>query len=560
MWLGIDVGGTFTDAVVICDGRVERKAKRATTGHLLEGILEVLDAVLEGLDPASLERITLSTTVVTNALVQGRTDPVELLLMAGPGMPLDGLVPGPWHALDGYIDHRGREVRPNTPGLLAQVIGDVAEGAHVAVSGKFAVRNPTHESQVADALRKQRSPRHISLGSQMAGALDFVRRTNSAWYNASVWRQFSAFADAMEEGMRRRGLSAPLHILKADGGTLPLAQARLHPVEAIFTGPAASVLGVVALGAPAGEAVSLDIGGTTTDIALWRQGSPLFAARGARVDGHVTAVRAFALHSVGLGGDSLVQRGGDGGLVIGPTRAGPAMALGGSRPTVTDALVVAGRTRLGDPVRALDAMRTVARPGQDAAEVAQEILDTAASRLEREVQTMIEERASEPVYRVDDIVHGERLHPGELVGVGGTAAGLAPLVAGRLGVPCRVPGHAMVANAIGAAVARPTVDVTLRADTVEGFYTVPELGIRRPLSRHRLQPEQAIHMARQHLHERAQRDGVADTEMEVVSEEAFHVVRGFQTLGNIVTCRVQVRPGVLTAVAAPSTSDEEMPA
>lgn len=556
MWLGIDVGGTFTDAVVVSSRGVEATAKRATTRpSLLDGIVAALDAVLEVIPRAALDRVALSTTVVTNALVEGDIDPVGLLLLPGPGMRLDGLLPGPGQILDGAIDHRGREVRPPDPEALRCALAAIPEGFPVVVSGKFSVRNPRHEILVADAARRERHPCHVSLGSEMSGGLDFVRRTNSAWYNASVWRRFGAFADAVEAAMRERDVRVPLHVLKADGGTLPLAQARLHPVEAIFTGPASSVMGIVALGVPPGEAVSVDIGGTTTDIALWQGGQAVAADRGARVAGHATAVRAFWVQSVGLGGDSAAWRDASGALRVGPTRRGPAAAVGGPVPTVTDALVLTGRVRLGDPGMAAAALRSLATAGQPPEDVAVEVVEAAVSRLAEAIAGVIEERASEPAYRVDDIVHGARFRPSRIVAVGGGASGLAPLLAERMGISCRIPPHAGVANAIGAAVARPTLQATLEADGVEGFYTVPEVGVRGPLPRGRVQPEAGRRLAEEHLREWAGRAGIAADATEVVSEEAFNVIRGFETLGSIVRCRVQIRPGVLARFEPPADRD-----
>ena len=202
-------------------------------------------------------------------------------------------------------------------------------------------------------------------------------------------------------------------------------------------------------------------------------------------------------------------------------------------------------------------MTRVARPGQSPRAAADEVLTVAVKEICRGIEEMIEEEAAAPVYRVEDLVGHHRFTPEQLVGVGGGAPGLAPRVAQALGLTCHLPAAAAVANAIGAAVARPTTQVTLRADTVQGFYTVPELGIRRELSGGRFGREDAWSLAAEHLLERARREGVGgtgggpaeDLDTERIWEEDFNVVRGFRTMGKILACRLQIKPGVLVSVA-----------
>jgi N-methylhydantoinase A/oxoprolinase/acetone carboxylase beta subunit len=543
MLLGIDVGGTFTDAVVVARGKVLVQAKAPTThDDLLQCILTVLDRVLAGVETAKLRRIALSTTIVTNAIVQNRLDRVGLLLLPGPGMDISALVPARPRMLSGYIDHRGRERAAPREDEVAVACRELGDCDIFAVAGKFAVRNPAHEQTVAGWLRRHAAPAHITLGSSVAGSLDFWRRANSAYYNAAVWRHFGSFARAAQAAVASRGVAAPVYILKADGGTMPLTAAGERPVEAVFTGPAASVLGIMALAAPSGEAVSIDIGGTTTDIALWRDGVPLFAERGAMIGDYPTSVRAFWLRSIGIGGDSFVRREG-GRIVVGPERRGPAMALGGPAPTVSDAMIVASRAVFGDRNKAAGAMRLLSA-GEPAEDTARAVLAAAADTIHNAIVQMMDARAAEPVYRVEDALCDRRPRPGSLIGVGGAAAGLAPLVAERLGIACTVPEGAMVANAVGAAVARPTIDVTLRADTAQGYYTVAELGLRAALPSHRFTLADAKELAARHLADRAAAAGIEAANVESVYDEEFNLVRGFSTTGRIITCRLQIKPGV----------------
>ncbi len=545
MLLGLDVGGTFTDGAVLRSGKVISVVKTPTThGNLLEGILRAIDHVVAEVGSKDFTRIALSTTIVTNALVEKKMDAVGLCIMPGPGMNITSALPVEPYVLSGYIDHRGHEVAAPRQEEVIAACQQFAKSDVFAISGKFSVRNPHYERQVAQWVKQQVNPRHITVGSAVAGTLNFLRRTNSAYYNAAVWRHFNEFATSVELALQARGISSPVYVLKADGGTLPLSVAREYPVEAIFTGPAASVLGIMAMNPTSIPAVSVDIGGTTTDIALWQNGIPLFAEGGASVDGFATALRSFRLHSLGLGGDSFVRRE-DGILKVGPMRLGPAMAVGGAQPTVTDAMIVAGIIDFGNRQLAVGAMEKVAIAGQTPTEVATSVLEEVIAILSRGIGDMLTEQAARPVYRVEDIVHGTKISVQKVIGVGGAATGIVPMLAKHLGLSYEIPRQGMVANAIGAAVARSTVDITLRADTAEGYYTVAELGIKNKIPRNNFVLADAYQLAEKHLVELAMIRGIALGEIEMIQSEEFNVIRGFSTIGKIITCRLQIKPGVL---------------
>lgn len=552
MLLGIDVGGTFTDAVVLVDGQVVASAKLPTTQHeLLNSVINAIDKVLTTIDAQQIKRVALSTTIVTNALIEGKTDKAALLLLPGPGLNLTGLMPGQPFFLSGYTDHRGQEQAAPVKAEVASLCREIKGTQVAAVAGKFAIRNPAQEQVVAGWLREYLEPAQITLGAEVSGSLNFPRRANSAYYNSAVWRIFTKFAAAIEAALAERQITAPVYILKADGGTLLLAAARLRPIEAIFTGPAASVLGIMALAKPEEPAVSLDIGGTTTDIALWQNGAPLFAPGGASVNGYPTAVRSFWQRSVGIGGDSYVRRE-NGRLAVGPVRCGQAMANGGTEPALSDALRVAGLIEYGDLKWANQAMARIAAGDQTPEDAAWETLRLATDTICQAIRELLTEQAARPVYKVEDIVCGDIFRPELIVGVGGAAMGLVPLVAERLELPWQVPPGHMVANAVGAASARPTTEITLRADTAQGFYIVPQLGIRHKIDKRQFTLQDAWQAAEDHLAERAaagrlERGAYVS---ERLYEEEFNVIRGFNTIGKIMTCNLQVKPGVLMPVAA----------
>ena len=543
MFLGIDVGGTFTDAVVVSDGRIIASAKSPTTHEdLLGGIFRSLDTVLTGLT-GTVRRVSLSATIVTNSLVEGKTEPVGLIIIPGPGLDIVPLLPAPALVIDGYIDHRGREIAAVDVSSMHRIFSSFPDHDTFAVSGKFAVRNPKQETEISKKIVEQPRVCHVTAASAISGSLNFLRRTNSAYFNAAVWKKFNHFAAAVEGALAARAITSSVYILKADGGTMPLSVARNQPVEAVFTGPAASVMGIMAAERPQGDTISLDIGGTTTDIALWRGGLPLMADQGAYVGSYPTAVRSFLLQSVGIGGDSFVRRQ-DGQIVVGPERKGPPQSFGGLHPTVTDALVVSGRIDCGNLEAAIGAMGQLALPDQSPGAVAAEVLTAAAGTITGAVQSLIERHQSQPVYTVENMINATPFLPRIVISVGGAAAGLAPLVAERLGVSCQVPPEAPVANAFGAALACATTEITVRIDTEQGIVTVAELGLREKLQSSHISLPEARAMTARYLADRANLAGIAFAEAETIYEEEFNLVRGFRTTGKILTCRQQVKPGV----------------
>lgn len=539
MLLGIDVGGTFTDAVILEQGELIAQAKRATTqADVLQCVLAALDAVLKPELAAKLERVVISSTIVTNALTEGRLDEVFLAVIAGPGMNIAGHLPVTPCYLQGYVDHRGKiTAQLDLLKLLQQRGKGVA-----AVSGKFSVRNPQLEYQAEHELKKC-GYKKIFLGSGLSGELNFVRRTNSSYFAAQVYELFAHFCERIREALAERGVDAPVHILKADGGTLPLAVALEQPVEAVFTGPAASVLGIEALAAPAVNSISLDVGGTTTDIAFWENGLPLMAKRGAVINGFPTAVRAFHMRSVGIGGDSRIHKTADG-YTVGPEREGPAAAVGGAVATLSDALIVAGYVSFGDAARSLVALEKF---GSEPQLEAQKIIASAVSIIRETIEVMLDEWAKQPVYTVDDVIRGTEFVPAQLIGVGGGAPGLIKALGEAMELPVEIPAGAMVANAIGAAVARPTLSAGLRADTTEGFYIIPESGRRERLPK-RFTQKVAEELLSSWLREQTADWQLPDAETELVSCEHFRTVHGYYDTGDIYNLRMQLRPGILYKV------------
>lgn len=551
MLLGIDVGGTFTDAVLLDNkaagavAQVLAQAKVPTTHEdVLQCLLAALDAVLPQVEAAAskLERVVISSTIVTNALTEHKLDPVILAVITGPGMNIKGHVPVTPYYLSGYVDHRGKVTAQIDWTKHRDLLNKKGSGV-CAVSGKFAVRDPQLEFQAEHELTKC-GYKKVFLGSELSGELNFVRRTNSAYFAAQVYTLFQKFSQRITRALTERGINAPVHILKADGGTLPLEAAIQQPVEAVFTGPAASVLGIEALAAPLVNSISLDVGGTTTDIAFWEQGLPLMAKRGAVINGYPTAVRSFHMRSIGIGGDSRIHKLNDGSYQVGPEREGPAAAVGGSAATLSDALIVAGYVSFGDIARSTAA---IAALGGEPMLEAKKIIASACNTIQATIKEMLTEWAKQPVYTVDDVIKGTEFVPVQLIGVGGGAPGLIKALGEVMHLPVDIPLGAMVANAVGAAVARPTLSAVLRADTTDNYYIIPESGRRERLP-HRFNKAVAEELLTSWLREQTATWQLPDQETELISYEHFNTVHGYYDTGDIYSLRMQLKPGILHKV------------
>ena len=564
MLLGLDVGGTFTDAVIIDDHRVVASAKRRTTkDNLMQGIGEALDAVLAGCNTSNIEQVTLSTTVVTNTIVEEKEQVVDLYVVTGPGRNVDDIFPVNPIYLQGYTDHRGIVVE-RTP---TNVVRDIAEMVQshsgtdlAAVSAKFGVRNPQEELSITEELKGKYNT--ISNGSLLSGSLNFPRRTISAYFNTAVTPVFTVFKKNVESALSMRNINAPLHILKADGGSLPMEHMVSRPVETAFTGPAATVLGLSALGAIGEEhTVALDIGGTTTDISLWKQGRPLMTKNGVSIREYPSAVRSFAVTSVGIGGESVVRIV-DSDVTVGPERVGPSLALGGAEPTLGDALIVLGYASYGDTTLAEQAMEVLANRLNTSAkdgttqiqqqltgamtvfDMARLVVDKALQIIQRGIDEVVTAENKRPIYVVADIVNPDVFVPAQIVVVGGTAPSLGPSIGEYLNLPVTIPENAAVANAIGAALALSTIELTVHVDTKRRLLVIPELGIKQQTCTLK-RVEQVVERAKEALSEEALRLGLGkNQDIEVISIEDFPVVEGWQSMERLITVKVQLAVGV----------------
>jgi N-methylhydantoinase A/oxoprolinase/acetone carboxylase beta subunit len=384
------------------------------------------------------------------------------------------------------------------------------------------------------------------MGHRISGNLNFGRRIATTYLNAVVYPLHLKFYQAVQKSLAARGLKLPLRILKADGGNMKFESSVDYPVQTILSGPAASVMGAVALCPTKEDTLVMDIGGTTTDMAVLIDRAPLLDPLGIELTPYKTLIRSLDTLSIGLGGDSVVRLN-DGQLTVGPERRGPAMAYGGAVPTPTDALFVLEDISDGNRAASIAGLSPLAAElGFSVKSLAAEVLDLACKKILSAARQFIYRINSKPVYTVHELLEGYVVNPKSILVLGGPAPYFAKYLESVGDYRVRVVPRWKVANAIGAALARTTCDVTLFADTERRTAEAPEENFSRPIDPS-FDSRAAVRQAMDLLTAKALEHGAnaAHLETELVEILQFNKVRGFNTTGRNIRVKVQVKPGLI---------------
>ncbi len=548
MILGLDVGGTQTDAVLIDEGRVVAAAKTPTTEDLLETLRIAIENTLGDVEPGKLMRMAFSTTMATNAIVEDRLDEAGMIVSSGPGMNPEWFSVGPsYHVVDGCLDHQGLEAKPlDRPAVMDAADAVLREGIDViGVVSKFSVRNPSHELHAADWVGNSFS--HVAMGHRVSGALNFPRRIATTYLNAALYRLHQKFSNALIHILNEKGLSGPRYLLKPDGGTIDLDKSIRWPAQTAQSGPAASVMGALALDRCDGVTLVLDVGGTTTDMSVVIDGTPLLKPLGIRLGPYRTLIRSLLTHSLGIGGDSEVRMEQDGRLKIGPVRKGRPAALGGPAPTPTDAMITLDLLDAGDKNAARTAMEKVGGAlGWDAAFTAERVLQGMAETIAETARAFVYDINAQPVYTIHEVLADRRVEPTSILIIGGPAPQIAGYISRALGLPSRFPRHYGVANAVGAAVARVTSEITLQADTQRGTVVIPEADLENRINSS-FTMEQAIALGRSVLCREAEGIGAGGEglEISIAEKQTFNMIRGYSMTGRNIRLKMGITPGLI---------------
>jgi N-methylhydantoinase A/oxoprolinase/acetone carboxylase beta subunit len=329
--LGIDTGGTYTDAVIYdfeCSGVVSTAKSVTVKEDLTKGISNTLDRLpQEMLRKVGL--VSLSTTLATNACVEGKGSRAKLILIGCSeevaerygreyGLPeaRDILF------VDGGHNQQGNVVaEPDWGYLQEQVIESSHRVEAFAVVELWGIRNAHFEIRAKELITEW-TGKQVICGYEITGEINSLKRAASALLNAQLIPLVNDFLDAVKTSLKQKEIEAPLAIVRGDGSLMTEAFARCKPVETLLCGPAASVAGGMKL-SDKKNCIIIDMGGTTSDIAIVRDGIPGLATEGARVGKWRTGTKSILIHTVGIGGDSLIRHSGENSLSIGPVRVAP---------------------------------------------------------------------------------------------------------------------------------------------------------------------------------------------------------------------------------------------
>jgi N-methylhydantoinase A/oxoprolinase/acetone carboxylase beta subunit len=344
--LGIDTGGTYTDGALFDrqSQKILRSAKSVTTHHNLSiCILDVLDKLLTE-DPKQIRLVSISTTLATNAIAEGKGRPVGLFLLGYDqqlvkNFKFESRFATPhFYYIEGGHDLNGKEQAPLDISLIQEKIIQLNDDVDAfAISGYFSPFNASHEELAYDTVHAN-ATQPVVLGHQLALKLDSIQRATTAVLNASLLAILKDFMISMRSALDERGVKAPLMVVRGDGALMSVNMVQDRPVETVHSGPAASAIGARFLSGVE-RALVIDIGGTTTDIAVLDHGRVNVSEEGTSVGPYRTAVRAANIRSIGLGGDSMINFDVENNILVGPNRVVPLSYLAHTHPEIRNEII-----------------------------------------------------------------------------------------------------------------------------------------------------------------------------------------------------------------------------
>ena len=444
--LGIDVGGTNTDAVLIDENRaVVADIKYPTSADIYDGILGAMRTVLEvsGVDPKQIYQAMLGTTQCTNAIVERKNlAPIGILRIGAPATT--GIRPMvDWTEdiqkvavgsviIGGGFEYDGKELAPLDTEAAKTFFADMkAKGVKsIAISCVFSTVRNDHEVEAAKICREVMGDDvHISISSEI-GSMGLIERENATILNAALWQVAERFTEGFAKSLRDEGITnADVYLSQNDGTLMTMEHARRYPILTVACGPTNSIRGASYLSSMK-DAVVVDVGGTTTDLGVIQNGFPRESSVAVTIGGVRTNFRMPDVISIGLGGGSIVRVRDDGSVTVGPDSVGyeitkKAMVFGGDVMTTTDIAVRLGMVELGDKSKVMS--------------IPQELADKAMDK----IRELIEDSVDAMKVSNADV---------DLIIVGGGSIILPEKINGAASV--LKPEHFGCANAIGSAISK----------------------------------------------------------------------------------------------------------
>jgi N-methylhydantoinase A/oxoprolinase/acetone carboxylase beta subunit len=485
--IGVDVGGTHTDAVLMSDDQVIASVKAPTTVDVMRGIENALAELLSCVPDRDVRAVMIGTTHYTNAVVERKrlncAAAIRICLPASASLPpfcdwpadLAARVNGGVYLVRGGHEYDGREIVPLDERAIASAARQLraAQVNAVAISAVFSPTCGDAESRAAEIVRNEHPEAQITCSSAL-GRIGLLERENVALLNAALIELASEMTHSMETALSASGIEAELFITQNDGTIARADTARQHPVYSFASGPVNSMRGAALLGGVP-DAMVCDVGGTTTDVGCLINGFPRQANNVVQIGGVRTLFRIPDVLSIGIGGGTIIRQADA--IQVGPHSVGyqltkKALVFGGDTLTCTDIAVAAGLIDIGDKSRVAHLPATTV----DAA------LHTIHDQISQTVDRMKNSAAEVPLLAVGG---GSMLVPDNVPGISHVL---------------RVP-HDGVANAVGAAIAQ------ISGET-DRIYRDTER-------------DQALADAREHAIARAVEGGANAATIEVVESEDF---------------------------------------
>ncbi|HUY99516.1 MAG TPA: hydantoinase/oxoprolinase family protein [Thermomicrobiaceae bacterium] len=515
--LGIDVGGTNTDAVVLDEqARLLASFKSPTTADVMSGVRDALAGLVANhpeLDLGAIRHAMLGTTACTNAILERRNlNRVGLIRVGYPstlaikpfvGWPADlrEAIGGHYAIVEGGHEYDGREILPLDVGAVRKAAESfMGKVDALAVVSVFSPVDADHERRAAEVLRGVLGDLPLTYSYEI-GSIGLLERENASILNAAVINAARTAAEGFAQALRQHGIDATLFFSQNDGTLMALDYAVRYPILTVASGPANSIRGAAFLSGLQ-DGIVVDVGGTSTDVGILVHGFPRESAIAVDIGGVRTNFRMPDLISIALGGGSRIRH--DGALRIGPDSVGyritrDALVFGGDTLTLSDVAVAGGRVAMGDP----------SRVSELAPSLVSDVTDRVREMVEDVIDRMKTSADSVPVVLVGG---GSVVIPTELAGAS----------------EIRRPDHYDVANAIGAAIAQCSGEI-------ERVFSLAEMT-----------RDEALAAARRMAHDEAVRAGAAADTVEIVD---VHEVPLAYLPGNATRIRVRAAGALAVAVA-----------
>ena len=366
--LGIDVGGTNTDAVLINDKlEVIAEIKRPTSGDIYDGIMSAVRTILKksGVNPSDIGQAMLGTTQCTNAIVERKHLADVAMLRIGAPATLGVPPMTDWEEdirktviayqiIGGGFEYDGKQLAPLDEDAARAFFRQVKGKAEsIAISCVFSTIRNDHELRVAEICREELGENvHISVSSEI-GSMGLVERENATILNAALFHVAESFTEGFAKSLQELGITgADVYLSQNDGTLMTMEQARRYPILTIACGPTNSIRGASYL-SKMENALVIDVGGTTTDLGVIQNGFPRESSIAVTIGGVRTNFRMPDVVTIGLGGGSIVRQQSDGSVTVGPDSVGyqiteKALIFGGDTVTATDSAVRLNMFDLGD--------------------------------------------------------------------------------------------------------------------------------------------------------------------------------------------------------------------